>query len=193
MRQFQLTAARRRLDTRTTSVQTRQQEFQLTAARRRLDGIAFFDTRYRLVSTHSRPKAAGSFNKSDVKSAMGFNSQPPEGGWRAALLPRKDKSSFQLTAARRRLVKPSWRNRSVICCFNSQPPEGGWPKLLLGLLQKLMFQLTAARRRLVQQQAEEMTLDPFQLTAARRRLGWPILIGSPSDKFQLTAARRRLA
>ena len=34
------------------------------------------------VSTHSRPKAAGCFIYRIALAAKGFNTQPPEGGWR---------------------------------------------------------------------------------------------------------------
>ena len=40
---------------------------------------------------------------SDGKEAEGFNTQPPEGGWRNIF---------------RRVV--------FMCRFNTQPPEGGW-------------------------------------------------------------------
>ena len=33
------------------------------------------------VSTHSRPKAAGVFRRNVTFKALGFNTQPPEGGW----------------------------------------------------------------------------------------------------------------
>ena len=101
---------------------------------------------------------------------------------------------FQLTAARRRLG-PLKRFTPMIwpCCFNSQPPEGGWVLNLKFFTSLAAFQLTAARRRL----AGFLTiticaLNQFQLTAARRRLGdirnarWYLTM------FQLTAARRRL-
>ena len=79
-----------------------QHMFQLTAARRRLvynyfgikelkcfnsqppeGGWIFFKLRHRWqgVSTHSRPKAAGSAPARWWASALRFNSQPPEGGW----------------------------------------------------------------------------------------------------------------
>ena len=35
----------------------------------------------RLVSTHSRPKAAGRPCSNTQDSKAGFNTQPPEGGW----------------------------------------------------------------------------------------------------------------
>ena len=34
-----------------------------------------------VVSTHSRPKAAGSNTWNAAKAAHGFNTQPPKGGW----------------------------------------------------------------------------------------------------------------
>ena len=34
-----------------------------------------------MVSTHSRPKAAGNMAKISERSLCGFNTQPPEGGW----------------------------------------------------------------------------------------------------------------
>ena len=34
-----------------------------------------------IVSTHSRPKAAGGYGESSCINELGFNTQPPEGGW----------------------------------------------------------------------------------------------------------------
>ena len=34
------------------------------------------------VSTHSRPKAAGLHKLLDHRGFIGFNTQPPEGGWK---------------------------------------------------------------------------------------------------------------
>ena len=100
-------------------------QFQLTAARRRLAAPAngliqptrcfnsqppeggwavfFHLVGQCLVSTHSRPKAAGVWRHGCTKRLDGFNSQPPEGGWQAFAAPRP-----------------------CLGCFNSQPPEGGW-------------------------------------------------------------------
>ena len=77
--------------------------FQHTAARRRLGDIGWDDTKIVDVSTHSRPKAAGSIK--------------PVG--------RKLYEWFQHTAARRRLGALIWPERWTKC-FNTQPPEGGW-------------------------------------------------------------------
>ena len=78
----------------------------------------------KVVSTHSRPKAAGAkkvdkewagrfqhtaarrrlaFCMGKFISAVSFNTQPPEGGWPP------------------RLFRAAARSR-----FNTQPPEGGW-------------------------------------------------------------------
>ena len=56
------------------------------------------------VSTHSRPKAAGLTELDAPRFEMGFNTQPPEGGW------------FIRCVA---IIK-------MASCFNTQPPEGGW-------------------------------------------------------------------
>ena len=55
------------------------------------------------VSTHSRLKAAGRHYDGVMRDIVGFNTQPPEGGWQ-----RKS------------------RKRACKHCFNTQPPEGGW-------------------------------------------------------------------
>ena len=121
--------------------------FQLTAARRRLALWSAGALLYSCVSTHSRPKAAGvlplplldsqsvsthSRPKAAGSERLGyrlytgcFNSQPPEGGWAFLYHMIFSPMPFQLTAARRRLVK-------------------GWA-LRWGCM---VFQLTAARRRL---------------------------------------------
>ena len=55
------------------------------------------------VSTHSRPKAAGRPTRSNLADTLCFNTQPPEGGWGCG------GSVFGLAGS-----------------FNTQPPEGGW-------------------------------------------------------------------
>ena len=103
------------------------------------------------VSTHSRPKAAGAVRQAVHSNGMGFNTQPPEGGWwavdnlvdpdsmfqhtaarrRLVIEKRKDQmeSLFQHTAARRRLGRSPVKKRKSQC-FNTQPPEGGWQTVL---------------------------------------------------------------
>ena len=77
--------------------------FQHTAARRRLGLNPRQNHTDFLVSTHSRPKAAGLQRWAFQAARTCFNTQPPEGGW----------------------VRFADR-LAAIGCFNTQPPEGGW-------------------------------------------------------------------
>ena len=72
-----------------------------------------FDALHRVidVSTHSRPKAAGSVIVLSVKKFYSFNTQPPEGGWLSREINVSKNIWFQHTAARRRLA-PSARFRA---------------------------------------------------------------------------------
>ena len=123
-----------------------------------------------LVSTHSRPKAAGKASHARLPGSICFNTQPPEGGWVV-----------------------TWMDWARLDCFNTQPPEGGWPALKLAhqfvlpvsthsrpkaagnhepsSRHKRLFQHTAARRRLVYADDGTAMALEFQHTAARRRLG----------------------
>ena len=144
---FQHTAARRRLVFWVYNL-VAWFEFQHTAARRRLVGRIFKTADSMTVSTHSRPKAAGT----DCRAWRSlyvrcFNTQPPEGGWILFIL------------------NPTW-----LVSFNTQPPEGGWMTIKLVLKLCLTFQHTAARRRLVAKIRIPFFPHPFQHTAARRRL-----------------------
>ena len=78
--EFQHTAARRRLGCsyRSSLILVM---FQHTAARRRLVPAAVSPPKMPLVSTHSRPKAAGGTAPVGLTGDIGFNTQPPEGGW----------------------------------------------------------------------------------------------------------------
>ena len=122
---FQHTAARRRLAS-STPTMVQAMMFQHTAARRRLDHIFSSAFKQVLVSTHSRPKAAGIKHFFDSDAAKRFNTQPPEGGWKIIWRYAPSLIEFQHTAARRRLVPTSLCNQSSGRCFNTQPPEGGW-------------------------------------------------------------------
>ena len=79
---------------------------------------------FKKVSTHSRPKAAGSPSQGASFTLLSFNTQPPEGGWPCPRGTRARRKSFQHTAARRRLEcnVPRLHGRTR---FNTQPPEGG--------------------------------------------------------------------
>ena len=54
-----------------------------------------------------------------------FNTQPPEGGWQPEMVKITITIRFQHTAARRRLAFVG-RFAGVGRSFNTQPPEGGW-------------------------------------------------------------------
>ena len=56
-----------------------------------------------MVSTHSRLKAAGDVVHWDIFELIGFNTQPPKGGWSCPP-----------------------RGASNRARFNTQPPKGGW-------------------------------------------------------------------
>ena len=121
--------------------------FQHTAARRRLALFSVFVCFFYGVSTHSRPKAAGTeqacayasqivSTHSRPKAAGGgfsvcpssnnrFNTQPPEGGWGRAyrMLAPHVVSTHSRPKAAGRLRKGA---NHVCKGFNTQPPEGGW-------------------------------------------------------------------
>ena len=144
--------------------------FQHTAARRRLVSRPFPGFLFGLVSTHSRPKAAGYGKPPRATPGKRFNTQPPEGGWLARLPVPCVSSLFQHTAARRRLGRRDTAR-----------------------LAKARFQHTAARRRLEACCTVFSSRKKFQHTAARRRLDVYVLRFYAAIWFQHTAARRRLA
>ena len=144
---FQHTAARRRLVW-PVSFHTSRAGFQHTAARRRLGLVHFSGCTKYLVSTHSRPKAAGYEYFHLGRILFSFNTQPPEGGWSAFLDPfdSPDVSTHSrpkaaglaceavlcLSSAVSTHSRPKAAGKygsSVIMSrhgFNTQPPEGGW-------------------------------------------------------------------
>ena len=145
-----------------------------------------------MVSTHSRPKAAGGRCKNAQSQNSGFNSQPPEGGWVAKLRRQAAAFLFQLTAARRRLAHFARARRLGEIGFNSQPPEGGWQRgrqkgghrhrfnsqppeggwLNLGYRCATVKVSTHSRPKAAgeSRKIDGRTNMTFQLTAARRRL-----------------------
>ena len=99
--------------------------FQHTAARRRLVADNYDVLRLVIVSTHSRPKAAGSDNAGGVyEFEVSTHSRPKAAG--KTLLTGFKTRWFQHTAARRRLGQYGADERDRILRFNTQPPEGGW-------------------------------------------------------------------
>ena len=144
---FQHTAARRRLVAATSSASDECRSFNTQPPEGGWLWLLSREKQLPLVSTHSRPKAAGFplFFRRPTNSC--FNTQPPEGGWGWINWYSDGLSGFQHTAARRRLVFGiifySWTTK---------------------------FQHTAARRRLVRTWVRMNGYDKFQHTAARRRL-----------------------
>ena len=144
-----------------------------------------------IVSTHSRPKAAGSTTKATAWKKDSFNTQPPEGGW----------------------GKTSLGVRRMIVSTHSRPKAAG-NAIQTNTQTQAGFQHTAARKRLASQYENRKADTLFQHTAARRRLGfwfsqslfvvcfntqppeggWKGLVPKLLDfeVFQHTAARRRL-
>ena len=122
--------------------------FQHTAARRRLGTHKFKGTNGAIVSTHSRPKAAGWRSAPYFLPNRRFQHTAARRRLACGIAAAVDFMGFQHTAARRRLLiqgfYKTFKNRG----FNTQPPEGGWfysrgvPSI------HLRFQHTAARRRL---------------------------------------------
>ena len=122
--------------------------FQHTAARRRLGSINFSDFCFTRVSTHSRPKAAGFHKFQRFLLYASFNTQPPEGGWKAWMMlfiqnfsfntqppeggwfipiTKLDRPHIVSTHSRPKAAGLSnWETYRLLSCFNTQPPEGGW-------------------------------------------------------------------
>ena len=100
--------------------------------------------------------------------SISSNTQPPEGGWTAAI-GKKLNDEFQHTAAWRRL--PLYRYLTPkYDGFNTQPPEGGWDCRKHCVQRSAEFQHTAAWRRLDDWRFNQRHQIAFQHTAAWRRL-----------------------
>ena len=100
---FQHTAARRRLVLRFCGLLHRCRRFNTQPPEGGWQSYTVGEDRI-VVSTHSRPKAAGIAKCNGNPLEKGFNTQPPEGGWRQETLMWVISRRFQHTAARRRLV-----------------------------------------------------------------------------------------
>ena len=104
-------------------------------------------TIYLIVSTHSRPKAAGAvgaiprvrvtFQHTAARRRLAgrelrprhrpkcFNTQPPEGGWRHRRDSARTRDRFNTQPPEGGWYSILWKVGWNIC-FNTQPPEGGW-------------------------------------------------------------------
>ena len=77
------------------------------------------------VSTHSRPKAAGPKRFQNPLCQMCFNTQPPEGGWSFEFPETFSIGSFNTQPPEGGWI-PDRQQNSISDSFNTQPPEGGW-------------------------------------------------------------------
>ena len=167
-------------------------KFQHTAARRRLVAQVVVTWIVFVVSTHSRPKAAGIFpfiTKSIF--TVSTHSRPKAAGSYhiTALL---FYFLFQHTAARRRLVKfDIYKCRFNNVSTHSRPKAAG-SKPQASAPKSKAFQHTAARRRLGQQIRRHSHRNRFNTQPPEG--GWRIKSAyfPVHSQFQHTAARRRL-
>ena len=121
--------------------------FQHAAARRQLARQSDSDRRGCVVSTRSRPKAAGNHLYDSRHLFYCFNTQPPEGSWSASEIAQTTFGSF-----------------------NTQPPEGSWTLPNSPSCKHSAFQHAAARRQLGLRGEDLALLIEFQHAAARRQL-----------------------
>ena len=161
-----------------------------------------------LVSTHSRPKAAGplpvrlppncKFQHTAARRRLGFplpswrfrlrfNTQPPEGGWFFGRRHDDGYARFNTQPPEGGWVPPMPLLRRT-CGFNTQPPEGGWMGKRHIAHYANTFQHTAARRRLASSALNKPATLSFQHTAARRRLA--SLICSPHSSVLVSTHSR---
>ena len=100
-----------------------------------------------LVSTHSRPKAAGCWLWPVQALMLQFQHTAARRRLGRSFPLSQPLKQFQHTAARRRLGHAANLHAVPVLSFNTQPPEGGWLPTRLHQVQR-WFQHTAARRRL---------------------------------------------
>ena len=78
-----------------------------------------------VVSTHSRPKAAGHAASNIDIPLTSFNTQPPEGGWNPFAACCFSLLSFNTQPPEGGWAAPYGKQVAKLG-FNTQPPEGGW-------------------------------------------------------------------
>ena len=123
-----------------------------------------------LVSTHSRPKAAGGRQAARRHARHSFNTQPPEGGWKSALI-------------------AGWEWIS----FNTQPPEGGW---FFQTAFALFFAVVSTHSRPKAagvRPCRAVWIVRVSTHSRPKAAGSRDLFALVNQPFQHTAARRRLA
>ena len=143
--------------------------FQLTAARRRLAINTSILSYNFMVSTHSRPKAAGQSPKQlDWPRPVSTHSRPKAAGLMLSTVCdcKPVSTHSRPKAAGRGLMRESC---GIGVSTHSRPKAAGCPHRPRPHIPS-KFQLTAARRRLVPLLSRDRYSKTFQLTAARRRL-----------------------
>ena len=145
-----------------------------------------------LVSTHSRPKAAGRHRDSYLMPKPCFNTQPPEGGWEGIKIRAGCFAGFN-TQPPEGGWDSSNRSASANGGFNTQPPEGGW---LYELEEgdKTLAVSTHSRPKAAGSLSVRHTTRTVVSTHSRPKAAGTVLcgLGSLNERFQHTAARRRL-
>ena len=138
------------------------------------------------VSTHSRPKAAGETEEIDIlNNFVSTHSRPKAAG---RYLSTKDfLIKFQHTAARRRLVSFSIALICVASVSTHSRPKAAGRRSRHGY-RAIRFQHTAARRRLVRPKFMVVAMRMFQHTAARRRLA--VLRRGICDRYDVSTHSR---
>ena len=167
-----------------------------------------------IVSTHSRPKAAGrpSLNCSPVQNLfqhtaarrrlaageraeeqgedVSTHSRPKAAG--PSSLTRSTSWTFQHTAARRRLARHRDTN-GLDRRFNTQPPEGGWKRLTQDALGRTGFNTQPPEGGWVDFRRLFALLGVVSTHSRPKAAGAKGWLQKMREEFQHTAARRRLA
>ena len=102
-----------------------------------------------IVSTHSRPKAAGRCRPQNLLNTPSFQLTAARRRLAQIDFRAVPKFKFQLTAARRRLGVKTLRGLNAWAVSTHSRPKAAGPRCLCPLWPRSQFQLTAARRRLV--------------------------------------------
>ena len=103
-----------------------------------------------------------------LDTKVSFNSQPPEGGWEGWVM--NEQGEWVSTHSRPKAAGWGAIYRMIYCTFQLTAARRRLVAACSGLYSPLKFQLTAARRRLDAFHSGRPPVILFQLTAARRRL-----------------------
>ena len=142
-----------------------------------------------MVSTLSRPKAAGQF-WGGAFPICEFQHSAARRRLQIDLRDNPYKQRFQHSAARRRLNR-YWEKKCQLNCFNTQPPEGGCNPYKVRKTETAVS--TLSRPKAAGRMAEWAQSITVVSTLSRPKAAVVgILRSKSSSKFQHSAARRRL-